>query len=121
MKKTKEKPEPNEVSKKIMKIMKQRGISMYAIEKATGIYAATLEKSLKLSGSWKTAIGLMKIADYFGMDVNELLPGDRLKRPKSVMSRIEMQEKRIEELTQKLKEKEEYIQSIRKLMRSEKQ
>ena len=117
MKKTKDKPEPNEVSKKIMKIMKQRGISMYAIQKATGIYAGTLEKAFKLPGSWKTAIGLMKIADHFGMDVNELLPGERVKYSKEKKDRIEVLEKRIEELTKKLKEKEDYIIGIRKFMR----
>ncbi|MCX6162224.1 MAG: helix-turn-helix transcriptional regulator [Ignavibacteriae bacterium] len=117
MKKIVKTKEPNEVSKKIVKIMKQRGISMYAIQKATGIYAGTLEKAFKLPGSWRTAIGLMKIADFFGMDVNELLPGERVKYSKEKKDRIQILENRVEELTKKLKEKEDYIISIRKVMR----
>jgi transcriptional regulator with XRE-family HTH domain len=107
----------NEVSKKVMQIMKERGITNYQIEKATGIYAATLENAFNLKGSWKTAVSLMKIADFLKVDINELLPGDRIKYSKEKTDRIKVLEEKNEELRQIIREKEEAIKNIRNMLK----
>ena len=107
----------NEVSAKIQKALKQRGITTYQIEKATGIYASTLENAFQLKGSWRSAIILMKIADYLKMDVNELLPGKRTNQPESLQERIKQLEEKNEELMKTIEEQDKSLKIIRKLMR----
>ena len=104
----------NEISAKVLKIMEDRGITNYQIEKDTGIYASTLDNSLKLKGSWKTALVLMKLADYFKVDINELLPGKRVHHPPSLEARIKDLEERNAELKRELDLKAEAIRAIRK-------
>ena len=108
--------ETNEINEKLQKIMKQRGITGYQIEKATGVYAATLEKAFKLQGSWKAAINLMKICEYLGVDIKELIPGKTLNVPKEKRDLMEIMAQRIAELTEKLKKKEKEIAQIRKIL-----
>ena len=117
MKKEKQKKgETNEINVKLQKIMKQRGITGYQIEKATGVYAATLEKAFKLQGSWKAAINLMKICEYLGIDMKELVPGKTLDVPKEKRDMMEIMAQRITELTEKLKKKEDEIARIKKIL-----
>lgn len=107
----------NEVSKKILKALKTRGITTYQIEKDTGIYASTLENAFQLKGSWRNAVILMKVADYLKMDINELLPGTRTNQPQALQERINELEKKNEELRKTVEEKDHALKIIRKVMR----
>ncbi|MCX6162816.1 MAG: helix-turn-helix domain-containing protein [Ignavibacteriae bacterium] len=107
----------NEVSKKILKALKTRGITTYQIEKDTGIYASTLENAFQLKGSWRNAVILMKVADYLKMDINELLPGTRTNQPQALQERINELEKKNEELRKTVEEKDQALKIIRKVMR----
>lgn len=61
------------IKENILKICKERGVSVYRLEKSTGLshgYISKLDKSKPASDK------LQKIADFFGVSIEQLLSGE---------------------------------------------
>ena len=113
------KSNPNEISKRILSKMKEKGITLYQIEKQSGLYTGTLDKSLKAELSWRGAVNLFTISKILEVSLEYLITGiepDKNKRAFNEKEETKKLYKTIDELQLIIKKKDEKLKALKKIL-----
>jgi transcriptional regulator with XRE-family HTH domain len=113
------KSKQNDISKRILSKMKEKGITLYQIEKQSGLYAGTLDKSLKAKSSWRSAVNLFTVSKILEVSLEYLITGIEPDKNKQAFNEKEETKKlckTINELQSIIRKKEEKLKALKKII-----
>jgi len=106
----------NEISSRILKLLKEKDMTIYELSKKTGLYEASLRNSLKLESGFRGAATIYKIAKALDTNTDYLISGIKSDNDKIIDENKEIQKMKtdLKNVRDELKEKNEQLKNIRK-------
>jgi len=96
----------SDIVRRILDLIEKNGITQYRLAKEIGVLNATLNKTLKSDNAFSSSKTLLKIAQYFNVDIEYLISGyyDKNEIIEKCYNKVDELKKENKELRQKIED-----------------